>query len=75
MYDGRYANNVWLQELPQPMTKLTWDNAIHLSPVTAERLDFKNQQHLDLQLNGRAVEGSVWIAPGHPPDSITIHLG
>src|SRR6185437_12881506 len=38
IFDGRYANNTWLQELPRPMTKLTWDNAVHLSPSTAKRL-------------------------------------
>jgi molybdopterin-containing oxidoreductase family iron-sulfur binding subunit len=48
MYDGRYANNMWLQELPHPMTKLTWDNAIFLSPKTAKRLGFDNQQHVEL---------------------------
>ncbi len=55
MYDGRYANNVWLQELPHPMTKLTWDNAIFLSPNTAAHLGFDNQQHVELNLHGRTV--------------------
>ncbi len=75
MHDGRYANNMWLQELPHPMTKLTWDNAIHMSPVTAERLHFKNQQNVRLTACERAVEGSIWISPGHPEDSITVELG
>ncbi len=75
IYDGRYANNVWLQELPHPMTKLTWDNAIHISPVTAEKQKLSNQEHVRIQYAGRSVEGSVWIQPGHPEDTVTVHLG
>ncbi len=75
MYDGRYANNMWLQELPHPMTKLTWDNAIYLSPKTAARLHFDNQQHVELSLNGRSVWGSVWILPGQPDNSVAVELG
>ncbi|MFZ0594923.1 MAG: molybdopterin oxidoreductase [Bryobacteraceae bacterium] len=75
MYDGRYANNVWLQELPHPMTKLTWDNAIFVSSKTARRLRFDNQQHVRLTYSGRSVEGSVWILPGQPDESITVDLG
>ena len=75
MYDGRYANNVWLQELPHPMTKLTWDNAIFLSPKTAKRLRFDNQQHVRLTYRGRNVQGSIWILPGQPDESMTVDLG
>lgn len=75
MYDGRYANNVWLQELPHPMTKLTWDNAVHVSPATARRLKLKNQERVELRLRGKTVRGSVWISPGHPENSVLIHLG
>ena len=75
LYDGRYANNMWLQELPHPMTKLTWDNAVFLSPKTAKRLRFDNQQHVELKHGGRSVHGSVWILPGQPDESITLDLG
>jgi Fe-S-cluster-containing dehydrogenase component/anaerobic selenocysteine-containing dehydrogenase len=75
MYDGRYANNVWLQELPHPMTKLTWDNAVFLSPKTAARLGFDNQQHVEMSFRGRTVKGSVWILPGQPDESLTVELG
>ncbi len=75
LYDGRYANNVWLQELPRPMTKLTWDNAVCLSPRTAERLGFDNEQRVALRANGQRVEGSAWILPGHPDESVTVDLG
>ena len=75
MYDGRFANNTWLQELPRPMNKLTWDNAVFLSPVTAAKLDVKTLQNVELALGERRVEGAVWILPGQPDDSVTVHLG
>ena len=75
LYDGRYANNIWLQELPRPMTKLTWDNAVFLSPATAKRLSVENQGRVELRSSGASVRGSVWILPGHPDDSITVDLG
>ncbi len=75
IHDGRYANNIWLQELPRPMTKLTWDNAVVLSLATARRLGCDNQQHVELELGGRKVRGSVWILPGQPDDSICVDLG
>ncbi len=75
IYDGRYANNTWLQELPRPITKLTWDNAVVLSPATAKRLGLENQRVVELHFGGRSVEGPVWIAPGHPDESVTVHLG
>ncbi|HZQ51775.1 MAG TPA: molybdopterin oxidoreductase [Bryobacteraceae bacterium] len=75
LYDGRYANNVWLQELPHPMTKLAWDNAVLLSPNTARRLHMDNQQHVQVRFGNRFVEGSVWIQPGHPDGTVGIDLG
>ncbi len=75
VYDGRYANNIWLQELPRPMTKLTWDNAVFLSPATAKRLELKNQQHVEVRYENRSTQGSVWILPGHPDESISLDLG
>ncbi len=75
LHDGRYANNIWLQELPRPMTKLTWDNAVFLSPATAQRLGLKNQQHVEVRYRSRSVQGSIWILPGHPDESIGLDLG
>lgn len=75
IYDGRYANNVWLQELPRPMTKLTWDNAIFVSVDTAKQFGLDNHQRAQLELAGRFVEGAVWVLPGHPDGSVTVDLG
>jgi molybdopterin-containing oxidoreductase family iron-sulfur binding subunit len=73
--DGRFANNGWLQELPRPMSRLTWDNAALLAPATAERLGVGNEDVIELRRDGRGVRAPVWIVPGQAPDSITLHLG
>src|SRR5262249_24520998 len=72
---GRFANNGWLQELPRPLTKLTWDNAALGAPATAERLRLANEDVVELRYRGRSVTAPVWILPGHAPDSITLPLG
>jgi molybdopterin-containing oxidoreductase family iron-sulfur binding subunit len=75
IWDGRFANNGWLQELPKPLTKLTWDNAALLSPATAANLGLANEEVLELQYQGRAVRAPVWIMPGHSEGSVTVYLG
>ncbi|HLI82603.1 MAG TPA: 4Fe-4S dicluster domain-containing protein [Bryobacteraceae bacterium] len=75
LYDGRFASNAWLQELPKNMTKLTWDNAVHVSPRTAKRLNLKPQHVVEIRFRSRTVKGSVWISPGSADDTVTIHLG
>lgn len=75
MGDGRYANNGWLQELPKPHTRLTWDNAALIAPATAEAMGLQNGDVVTLTANGRSVRAPVWIAPGHPADAVTLHLG
>ena len=73
--DGRYANNGWLQELPRPLTRLTWDNVALVSVRTAEQRGLQNEDLVNLQYQGRSVKAPVWIQPGHPDDSVTVHLG
>jgi MoCo/4Fe-4S cofactor protein with predicted Tat translocation signal len=86
--DGRFANNGWLQELPKPITKLTWDNAVIVSPATAERLKIANNpaftggEHgqivselVELRFQGRSVRGPMFAVVGHPDDCVTVHLG
>ena len=80
IYDGQFSNNGWLQELPKPMTKLTWDNAVLIGPKMAERLQIKVEDVVELELNGggdqkRKVTGPVWIQAGHPDNSVTVTLG
>ncbi len=75
IYDGQFSNNGWLQELPKPMNKLTWDNAIQIGPAMAKRLNIATEDVVELELNGKKVTGPVWIQAGHPDNSVTITLG
>ncbi len=75
VWDGRFANSGWLQELPKPITKLTWDNAALLSPQTAQRLGVSNHELVELSLAGRTIRAPVWIVPGQPNDSISLAMG
>jgi molybdopterin-containing oxidoreductase family iron-sulfur binding subunit len=73
--DGRFANNGWLQELPNPFSKLTWDNAALIAPSTAEELGVQNNDVITLSVDGNSVDAPVWILPGQAKGVITTHLG
>jgi MoCo/4Fe-4S cofactor protein with predicted Tat translocation signal len=73
--DGRWANNGWLQELPKPLTKLTWDNAALFAPAMAQRLGLITGDVVELRVANRAVEAPVMILPGHADRCVTVHLG
>jgi Fe-S-cluster-containing dehydrogenase component len=75
IHDGRFANNGWLQELPKPITKLVWDNALLLAPATAKRLGVASEEVLRLTFGGRSLEAPTWILPGHAEESATLHFG
>jgi len=75
IYDGQFSNNGWLQELPKPMNKLTWDNPVLMGPAMAERLGIKTEDLVELELNGKQVTVPVWIQVGHPDNSVTVFLG
>ena len=75
VYDGRYANLAWLQELPKPLTKLTWDNAALIAPATAEKLGVQNGDMVEIAAGERRLHIPVWIAPGQTADVLTLHLG
>ena len=75
VWDGRFANNGWLQECPRPVSKLTWDNALMVSPSLAERLGVHNNDVLQLDSEGHTLRAAVWIMPGQAANSLTLHLG
>ncbi len=75
VYDGRFANNGWLQELPQPITKLTWDNAAVMSIGTARKLGLKQGELVQLTQGEASVRLPVFLVPGHAEGSIAISMG
>ncbi len=75
MDDGRYANNGWMQELPDPITKMTWDNAVLISRKTARELGVQNGDMVEITLNGRSVTGPIWTQPGMADYSLGLALG
>jgi molybdopterin-containing oxidoreductase family iron-sulfur binding subunit len=75
IYDGRFANNGWLQELPKPVSKLTWDNGALMSPSTAEANGLQTGDLIAVQHEGRTLNVPVWILPGHAKDAITVSVG
>ncbi|HEY7545323.1 MAG TPA: TAT-variant-translocated molybdopterin oxidoreductase, partial [Blastocatellia bacterium] len=85
VYDGRFANNGWLQELHKPFSHLTWDNAALVSPATARAMGLESKpgikggdyisDQIEIQYQGRTLTAPVWIMPGQPDDCITLHFG
>ncbi len=76
VYDGRFANNGWLQELPKPLTKVTWDNPLLMSPAMADRLHVEKKDMVRVELmNGKSLDLPVWVQAGHPDQSVTVYLG
>jgi molybdopterin-containing oxidoreductase family iron-sulfur binding subunit len=73
--DGRYNNNGWLQELPDPVTKITWDNVVLVSRKTAQELGLKNNDKVEIKLGGRSVRGPIWVQPGLADYSLALALG
>ena len=75
LYDGRYANVGWLQELPKQVTSLSWDNAALMSMSTMGDLKVEENDAIEITLNGRKVVAPVLMSPGHPDGAVTVHLG
>ncbi len=87
LFDGRFANNAWLQEAPKPLTHLTWDNALICGPQTAEALGLlgpirqaearfaPERPMVALEVGGRRLELPLWVAPSHPEGCFTLYLG
>ncbi|MEX2317057.1 MAG: TAT-variant-translocated molybdopterin oxidoreductase [Pirellulales bacterium] len=75
VWDGRHANNGWLQELPRPFTKLTWDNAAHISPAAADQRQLKTGDVVEISGGAAKIEIPVFVVPGHPADVVTLFVG
>src|SRR5689334_21755713 len=88
IYDGRFANNGWLQELPKPLTKVTWDNVAIVSPNSAKQITgsaenegaVKGREHYVpvveiTNQHGQKVRAPLWIQPGQPDGVVTLRLG
>jgi molybdopterin-containing oxidoreductase family iron-sulfur binding subunit len=75
VWDGRFANNGWLQELPKPITKLTWGNAALIAEANAKEFKLSNEDVIEIKLGSGSVLMPVWIMPGHAAESITLLLG
>jgi Fe-S-cluster-containing dehydrogenase component len=75
LYDGRFANNGWLQELPDTITKLTWDNALLISPKTAKALGVTDQMLVSVSIDGRSVTVPALLTPGQALGSVKLYLG
>jgi molybdopterin-containing oxidoreductase family iron-sulfur binding subunit len=75
VFDGRFANNAWLQEMPRPITRLVWDNAALCSPATAAELGLAPGDVVTLAAGGRSLDAPVWTVPGHAEDVFTLALG
>ncbi|MCE9593173.1 MAG: 4Fe-4S dicluster domain-containing protein [Planctomycetes bacterium] len=74
-FDGRFANNSWLQELPRTLTRLVWDNAALMSLATATRLGVKNGDVVELALGKVTVRAPVWLVPGQADECVAVQLG
>jgi molybdopterin-containing oxidoreductase family iron-sulfur binding subunit len=75
VHDGSLANNPWAQELPDPVTRLTWDNAALLSRATASRLAVTDGDVVHLEIQGRSIRAPALVVPGHADETITVSLG
>jgi len=75
VYDGRFANNGWLQEFPRPITQITWDNAAFMSPATAHEKGVVTSDLVELEYRDYKMRAPVCIQPGHADGSVTVHLG
>ncbi len=75
VWDGRFANNGWMQEAPDPMTKLTWGNAVYIGPATARAQNLKDGDMVSLSRGSYKLEAAVMIQPGHADQAASIALG
>jgi MoCo/4Fe-4S cofactor protein with predicted Tat translocation signal len=75
VWDGSFANNGWLQELPKPLTTLTWSNVVSISPALAKLKHLANGDHVKVTIRDRSIIGPVWILPGQAANTVALSLG
>lgn len=75
LYDGRMANNGWMQELPDPISKLAWDNPAWINPATANEMGLVNGDMVEITVSGMTLELPVWIIPGLADNYLALALG
>ncbi len=73
--DGTWSNNAWLMELPRPLSKITWDNAVYMGYSTAIEKGVEDEDLVEVTYNGKTVRGPISIMPGHAAQTVTLHLG
>ncbi|MDB6057204.1 MAG: molybdopterin oxidoreductase, iron-sulfur binding subunit, partial [Verrucomicrobiales bacterium] len=75
IWDGRFANNGWLQECAKPISKIVWDNAVLVSAALAQRNGLENGDVVEVSVGRRTVHGPIWITPGQAENTLTLQLG
>ncbi|HEX4067967.1 MAG TPA: TAT-variant-translocated molybdopterin oxidoreductase [Acidobacteriaceae bacterium] len=75
VYDGRYANVGWMQEIPRPITNLAWDNAAQMSYATLEKLGLSEDDEVEITLNGKKISAGALAVPGQPDNVVVVTLG
>src|SRR5204862_4831263 len=75
VWDGRFANNGWLQELPKPLTKVTWDTSAWISPQLAKDRGLHDGDVIELKYRGNTARMPIFRVPGHPQQSVTVFFG
>ncbi len=75
LHDGRYANNGWLMELPDPMTRLTWDNALLISEADAKKRGIWNNEIVTITVGSTNLDATIFVLPGQPVGSVALALG
>jgi len=73
--DGRFSNNGWMQELPDPITKVTWDNVVQISRATAQARGFKNGDMVEIANGNNRTRGPIWVQPGLADNTVALALG
>ncbi len=74
-WDGRFANNAWMQEAPDPITKLVWTNVALISPAMGREKGWKDGDMVALTRGNMKLEAAVMVQPGHADNAVTIALG